>query len=65
MALNNFCSVANIVINKKRQTCYIFLMELKYGEGWGWGAGTFPILFFQSLSFLHLETTLFKIVLCI
>ena len=40
-------------------------MELKYGEGWGWGAGTFPILFFQSLSFLHLETTLFKIALCI
>ena len=35
MALNNFCSVANIVINKKRQTCYIFLMELKYGEGRG------------------------------
>ena len=31
----------------------------------GVGAGTFPIWFFQSLSFLHLEITLFKIVLCI
>ena len=35
MTLNNFYSVANIVINKERQTCYVFLMELKYGEGRG------------------------------
>ena len=27
-------------------------------EGWGGGAGTSPIKFFQGLSFLHLKITL-------
>ena len=35
------------------------------GGGGGWGeAGTFPIYFFQGLSFLHLEITLAFAKLC-
>ena len=33
------------------------------GGGGGRGAGTFPILFFQCLSFLHLEITLCKVLM--
>ena len=36
---------------------------LKRREDGGWGVGTFPIKFFQGLSFLHLEITLWKIVI--
>ena len=35
------------------------------GGGGEVGASTFPISFFKCLSFLHLEITLCKIVLCI
>ena len=34
-------------------------------KGEGGGADTFPISFFQGLSFLHLEITLSKTVICI
>ena len=33
-------------------------------KGGGWGAGTFPVYFFQGLSFLHFEITLSFAKLC-
>ena len=75
MTLNNFYSVANIVINKERQTCYVFLMELKYGEGRGesekrGGGWHFSYLIFSKFIIFMIkikfyQITLFKIVLCI